>query len=392
MKGPEPKNLIARRSWVLSSIVASGTRTDKTAYAPRLLPQGWRILQILLAKAPGISGLRDSDIMGQAINTARGRAIEAMVNHALRVCRFQSNQKKPHEEAWGSVRGAFDEQLALCKNANFEFSTLMAHYIANLDYLSPAWLEANFDTLFDKNYPDNFRAALAGLPYATLTPRVYRLLADHGIIVAGLDDTTSSERETHRIVQFMCLALLWGEEDLASPRFAKLFDTGREEQLTAASDWFWGARGDKLTAKQRAVILAFWQQALGWAGRQSQVPKSLLSHLARLAVHITDFDGTAIALLEPVAPYSGTDFNFQIVVEELARLAPQNPTEASRLLGLLFSLALPNYDMDDRLKTLFRYLATHGQRPAVLGYVNQLMNRLPGMLPLFEELSHPAAN
>ena len=393
-EGPEPKNLIARRSWVLSSIadtLASGTRTDKTAYAPRLLPQGWRILHVLLARAPGITAFRDSEIMGQAINTPRGRSIEAMVNHALRVCRLQSHQTKSHEKSWAGVQGAFDEQLALCKNANFEFSTLMAHYIANVDYLSPAWLEANFDALFDKNYPDNYRAALAGLPYATLTRRVYRLLADHGIILTALDDTAASEREAHRIVQFMCLALLWGDEDLASERFAKLFATGREEQLMAASDWFWGARGDRLTAKQRTAILAFWRQSLIWVGQQPQAPKRLLSHLARLAVHITDFDAEAIQLLDPVAPYAGTDFNFQIVIEELGRLAPQNPAEASRLLGLSLAVTRPNYDMDDRLKKLLHYLADQGQRPAVLEYVNQLTNSLPGMLEFFDELSHPVA-
>ncbi|HEX3666498.1 MAG TPA: hypothetical protein VHU23_14835 [Rhizomicrobium sp.] len=99
-----------------------------------------------------------------------------------RLAGLQTKQKKSHEEAWSSLQAAFDEQLALSKPGNFEFSALMVHYIANFDYLSPVWLEANFDSLLDKEYPDNFRATLAGLPYATLTRRVYRLLADRGMI------------------------------------------------------------------------------------------------------------------------------------------------------------------------------------------------------------------
>ncbi|HEY3778674.1 MAG TPA: hypothetical protein VGL35_11515 [Rhizomicrobium sp.] len=390
-EGLEPKNLIARRSWVLSAIadaLASGTRIDNTAYAPRLLPQGWRIILVLLARAPGMIDIRDSDVMTQAINTPRGRVIQALVNHALRVCRIETKKKKEHAEAWAGMQGTFDEQLALCHNGNFEFSALMAHYVANMDYLSPEWLETNFDRLFDPNVADNFRCALAGLPYATLTRRVYRLLADHNVVVSALDTKVTNDREGHRIVEFMCLALLWGDEALTSARFCKLFEGNREGQLVAATDWFWSVRGDKLTNKQRKAILAFWSLSAEWSARQAEPPKQLLSHLGRLAVYLSRIDAKGRQLLEAVAPYVGTDYNFHILVEQLDRLAPENTAAVTGVLGHILASNKPDYDMEDRFKNLLRFLAAHGHRAAVLGYIEQLM---PGMLPFFEEISQMAA-
>ena len=305
----------------------------------------------------------------------------------LQVCRLRSKKKKPHAAVWAEMQDAFDEQLALCKNGNFDFSVLMAQYLANLDFLSPTWLEENFDAIFAQQYPDNFRCALAGLPYAQLTRRVYRLLADHGVLAAALDTKPHGDREGHRIVEFLCLAVLWGEEDLASARFAKLFEVGREEQLTAASDYFWSVRGDKLTLKQKAVILEFWTKATAWAQYQKETPKTLLSHLGRLAVYLNSLDAKTAPLLAAVVPHAGTDYNFQIVVEELSRLAPGNPAEASQILGLMLTAARPNYDMEDRLKTLLRFLAGHGERAAVLEYANQLMQSLPDMLVFYQEIA-----
>jgi hypothetical protein len=150
-----------------------------------LLSLGWGILGTLLVRTPGMTEVADSDVMTQAINTPRGRAIEALVKHALRVCRIETKKKKSHTEAWIELRAAFDQQLEMAKNANFEFSTLISRYIANLDYLSADWLEANITRVFDREFPDNFRCALGGLPYATLTRRVYRLLADNGVVSAA---------------------------------------------------------------------------------------------------------------------------------------------------------------------------------------------------------------
>jgi hypothetical protein len=74
-------------------------------------------------------------------------------------------------------------------------------------------------------------------------------------------------------------------------------------------------------------------------------------------------------------------------VEELSRLAATNSDATNAVLGRALAASQPNYDMEDRLKNLLRYLAAHGHRADVLIYSQQLLNTLPGILGFYEEIS-----
>ena len=108
----------------------------------------------------------------------------------------QNNQS--FEQAWATLKPVFDAEIAKCCNANFEFSTLSASYIANLDFMSHEWLVAHVKELFPTEYPVNFKAALGELAYATPTRGIYQLLSSNGILDAGfkanLEDRHSRER------------------------------------------------------------------------------------------------------------------------------------------------------------------------------------------------------
>ena len=133
--------------------------------------------------------------------------------------------------------------------------------------------------------------------------------------------------------------------------------------------------------------MTFWSQAVDWAGRRDEPPKQLMSHLVRLAVYLAQLDAEGLQLLEAVAPFAGSDFNFQNLVEQLERLAPENTAEVTRILALALTANKPNYDIDDRLKNLLRFLVAHGQRDAVLGFIEILRQSLPNMLEFFEEIT-----
>ena len=55
-----------------------------------------------------------------------------------------------HADAWAAMVPLFDEQLAECQNANYEFSTLAGAYIAQIYYMSMVWCERNFAKVFPK--------------------------------------------------------------------------------------------------------------------------------------------------------------------------------------------------------------------------------------------------
>ena len=149
-------DLSPTRDWippVIAEFLDAGTRSDEKAYAPELLPQAMHLVVTLLDKAKPQTEPPERDALNGAINTDRGKAIEALVNHALRCCRLGDRARNSHAEEWQELEPLFDAELALCRNGNFEFSAIAGAYIANLHYMSPEWVCANFKAIFPVEFP-----------------------------------------------------------------------------------------------------------------------------------------------------------------------------------------------------------------------------------------------
>ena len=383
----ENVNLIPTRTWMttlIAGFLEAGTKDDKTAYDPALLPQGWELIKILLERAAEEKA-STTDLMTHALNTEKGRVIGAMYNHALRVCRVAKQREQPIEQAWASLEPVFDMEIAKCRNANFEFSTLSASYVGNIDFMSHAWLVAHVKQLFPVEYPLNFKAALGGLAYATPTRPIYQLLASNGVLDAGFTTKLEDRNSRERIIEWICLAYLWGDETLTSPLMTQIF-AGRIDNLREAAEFFWRVHGEKLTADQIERVLAFWEKALEWAKRQEKAPETLFAPLARLAPFLTTLDARAKALLLGVVPYVHTDYATDHMVEELDRLVDTNSAAAAEILERMFDASAPNFDMDDNIKKLLRKLYDKGHRAEVLRCVEKLRKALPGMLEFYKTL------
>jgi hypothetical protein len=326
-----------------------------------------------------------TDPMTHALNTEKGRIIGAMYNHALRVCRLANQQKKSIPGAWASLQGAFDSEIAKCRNANFEFSTLSASYIANLDFMSHDWLVANVRRLFPSEFSLNFKVALGGLAYATPTRPIYQLLASNGVFENALTTKIEDSHSRERITEWICLAYLWGDENLTSQLMARIFAAGRDGLQTAA-EFFWRVHGEKLTDDQVELVIAFWKKCLEWSKTQSTIPVQLLSRLARLAPYLNMLDARAKELLLAVVPYVHTDYSTDQMVEELVRLVDSNPPATAEVLERMLDANAPSYDMDDKLKGLIQKLAALGLRAEAIRCVEKLRKSLPGMIDLYKQL------
>jgi hypothetical protein len=386
-KAEEHLDLVPTPSWLTSLIadfLEAGTKDDETAYPPELLPRGWELIKVLLERAAD-ERVNLTDPMTHAVNTEKGRAIGAMYNHALRVCRVAQQNNQSLERAWETLRPVFDAEIGKCRDANFEFSTLSASYIANIDYMSHDWLVANVKPLFPAEYPFNFKVALGGLAYATPTRVIYQLLASTGILDAGLKAKLEDSHSRERITEWICLAYLWGDEALDAPLMAHIF-AGGVDDLQNAADFFWSVRGEKLAPEQVERVLAFWAKCLEWAKAQAEAPANLLARFSRLAPYLTTLDERAKGLLLGVVPYVHTDYSTDQMIKELARLADTNSTGTVELLERMFDANTPNFDIDDELRELLHKLARMGHRVAVLRCIEKLRNTLPGMLELYKEI------
>ena len=386
---PEAKqvDLIPNHAWMrnlIADFLEAGTKDDKTAYPPELLPKGWQLIKILLERTvEGESSLTDP--MTRALNTEKGRAIGALYNHALRVCRVAKQNNQSLEQAWATLEPVFNAEIAKCRDANFEFSTLSASYIANLDFMSRDWLAANVKRLFPIEFPVNFKMALGGLAYARATPAIYRLLASNGILDIALTSNLEDKHSRERITEWICLAYLWGEETLDSALMAHIF-TGGLNQLQNAAEFFWRVHGEKLKPEQIESVLAFWSKSLDWAKAQPEVPATFLSTLGRLAPYLTKLDERAKQLLLGVVPYVHTDYSTDHMVMELSRLVDTNPAATVELLDRMLDADTPNYDMDDKLKRLLEKLYVMGYQAEVLRCIEKLRKTLPGMIEFYKKL------
>ena len=382
------QDLTPTRDWIppiIAEFLRAGTKDDDKAYLPELLPRAFSLINILLQNSEAVDDVKD-DAMFQAINSSKGKAIEALFSHTLRVCRVSDKKRGDHLEAWDSIRPTFDTELVKCKNANYEFSTLAAAYLANIDYISSNWLRASIDKIFPQDFSANFICAIDGLTYASANRSIYGLLLEHKVLDRALHIELKGRQARERIIERIALAYLWGDESLDSPRFSYLFEPGRLEDLEDASSFFSSLRGQELTVDQTERILCFWEKCVVWAQTLPEPPKSLLSALSRLIRYVTTFGDREVRLLMAVAPYVKVRYNADNFIEELDRLVEQDPAKVSSVLGKVLDAYAPDYDYEDRLKKLLTKLAESGRRKDVLLYADRI-RQLPGIDQLYKQLA-----
>lgn len=374
--------------WVASAIadyLQAGTSKDDRAYSPDLFPRTQELLAILLEKAHSIAPPSD-DPMTQALNSPKGRVVEALFSHALRACRVGDAATKSHEGPWNGVRTLFESEFAKCTHANYEFSTLCGAYIGQLCYIDPQWTKMHLLQIFPAEFPLNSICAVEGLGYASFTRPVYSMLADSDVLDRALRYDLKGRVGREKLLERIAAAYLWGDEPLESARFSYIFDVGKIEDLQTVAKVFWMLRGEPLSVEQKERVIKYWDRCLVWCRALSAPPTALLSSLSLLACYLNTADGREGELLQAVAPFVYFGHNSYEFVNELARLAHVSPDGVSIALGLMIKARVPEFDYDDQLKKLLRTLAEKDKKQDVILYAEQ-MRGLPGMQDLFDNLT-----
>ena len=382
----ENRDLTPTRDWIPSIIaefLRAGTRDDEKSYDPDLLLRGWHLIRIILDKAELAEDV-DRDAMTQAINTEKGKAVEALFSHALRTCRVADRSRNTHADEWTLMKSVFDAEVLKCRGTNFEFSTLAGAYLANIEYLNAEWLRVNFDAIFPTDFPDNFFCAVAGLAYTPVARSIYQLLASHGVLDRALNIDLRERSVRERLVERIALAFLWGDEQLTSPRFTRIFNEHRFDDLQVMADFFWSVSNQELKPGQVRKILDFWSACTERTQDPPTTPVQFLSHLSRLSVYLVNVGEKETGLLSHVAPHVSAGYNSDYFVEQLLRLVEANPAAISAVFAKMLETHEPTFDYQDRLKTLVRKLGRMGQRAALV--FADCLRQVPGMREVYAEL------
>ena len=371
-------------SSIIAEFLRAGTRNDEKSYPPEFLSRGFELIKILLENSKAVDDA-EGDAMTHAINSPKGKAIEALYSHTLRVCRISDSEHQDHSKEWNKIKPVFDTEINKCKDSNYEFSTLAAYYLPYFEYIDLEWRSNNIDKIFPSNYENNFICAIDGLTYTSITSSIYKLLLKHKIYERALEIKNRCHKTRYRIALQIALAYLWGDESLDSPRFTLLFDSGELDNLENISRFFWSAREQKLEEDQIGRIFQFWEKCIEWAKNLIEPPKLVLSELSRLTCYITNLGEKEFHLIKAVAKYVKFNYNADDFISELNRLVEQDPEKVSLLFGETLVEYRPDYDYEDRLKELLLQLDKKGRGKDALIYADKLRN-IPGMNELYKKL------
>ena len=377
----------AQPSWITNAIadlLIDGTRDDKRAYPPVLLPSGWGLIRILVERGERISE-PINDPMNQSINSTKGRALQAAFGHILRESRLADKQVGNHLKVWSESRCLLDRELAQCVGGNFEFSTLCGARLGNLGYIDQDWLETNIRRIFPSEQPTNLRCAVGGLAYASVNLPIYRMLKESGVIDSALSIEDQDQYGREKLMERLMLGYLWGEERLESSRFSCLFEAARSEDFQGIHGFFRSIRGEELKPEQVERIVAYWRYCVTWAQQQADCPGWLLSGLSVLASFLATAEGCRDLLLA-VAPHVRVHHETYEFIRELNRLVEGSPAEVRDALGCFIETHEPFYDYEGRMRALISKLAELGYREDAIRFCEKLRS-MAGMETLFNELT-----
>lgn len=367
--------------WVvgdISDLIKSGSEVGRQL-TPELLTKGLEILHMVLLKIKPTDSNETKDAVSHAINSARGRALEAVINVALAMRRQEVESGQNTGHTWSLVAPILEAELSNSESGNnADFAALAGMYCANLHYLNPQWVEANFDRLFSTSNDSSWNCAAQGFAYQRyLYDWLFKRLSDGGhlrrmVFAEGLPDSVSD-----RALQFLGLAYLEEKEHLTEEGLlTELVMTLKSEQLSHLCWFFWTLRRNQ---ERAPLIVEFWRRVADAARAKEDAYAELQSALNLLAVFIHELTPTTVQMWADAAPYAQVRHNGHILIEQLARLAGRFPKEVTTVFRSALSGFLPDYQEEDVIQCVTQ-IAEAGLVEEAEGLCNEYAARGSGLL------------
>ncbi|MBI1927550.1 hypothetical protein HYR99_25320 [Candidatus Poribacteria bacterium] len=356
----------ATRSWVttaMSDLIKAGVQSDEWAFEETHLPTAERVILRILEKEPSRAEGRDGDALTEAMNTPKGRCLEALINFSLRP-RLADKQKNDHSDFWAHIQPAFDRELDLCENDNLEFSALAGMYLPNLYDLSKDWVTANIDRIFSVDYPENWRCAMEGYSHTVPYKEIHRLLREHGHLKRGLETDFKNPNVRKKLIQHISVAYLWGLESLSGEQslFAKILREWHQDDITEIIFFFWRNRESvKREESVSTLILDFWKWCYERIREHEEENAEILSNLNRLAAFLTEISDEQKSWLMPSAPYVDDRYHDLYFLEYLNPLTDNNPEAVADVYIEMLTRTVPTI-MHENIRSIVEKLYKAGLR------------------------------
>ena len=357
-------HFIANRHSIVGAIaelIEGGTKSDNHAFDKSLLPKAKQILLILLDRQEGEEFKHDSNAVSIAINSSRGRCIEALINLSLRSCRITNKKHGEHSQAWRQFEDIYTSELKRNERGEYEFATLVANFLPNFLYMSSEWTRSNLANIFDYSDYQKWLCAMQGYAYVgAVYDDVYNHLKANEDLLKALDDENIKDRVEEKIIQNIVVSYIQGNEDINKTEslISILINRKDYSELSQLISFIWTLR-KKDDDKLREKVFELWSKLLGIIDFEYREGKKLASQLCSWAAFIDEIDATTESWLLQIAQYAEEDYNSYDLLESLARISESQALEAQKVwLKMLDSYS---YDYpDDAIRQILKNLIVLG--------------------------------
>jgi hypothetical protein len=366
-EGAEHLPLTPNKEWLapaIAELIRSGARSSENPIPGPQIQLALDVVASLLRKISSESKGSEIDAMSSAINTPRGKAIEALFELANRICQDADRSKGEHSAAWSNIAHLFDAELELCVDGNFEFSTHCGFYLANLRYLSGSWLRANLERIFPRQleWRRNWNCAVQGYAYMPQPDgEMYRLLRDQEVFQLILERNPKGRYVRQKTLQLVAVALLWGEEALNEGILGQVLARFDQTDVHEMIRFFWGIRGEALSEIHVQRILDFWRNCMSRVSPDVKVHREIMSDLGLLTTYLKTISTEELSWLLQVARYIGVNHNTDFFLESLELLIEGNPKEIGEVVREVVRNQKLEFDFRQQLERIIRKLADRGQ-------------------------------
>jgi hypothetical protein len=357
---------IGDKNWVVSSycrLVESGCEKDERAFDINLSDTVKSTLELLLERVNGRDFDNDSDAVSIAINSPRGRCLEAYLKLALYQCRNVKNDDDERQNIWAEYEPVFSNELNKPATANeYEFITLVVMYVLNFSYLSKKWTSENLDKMFGEVNSLQWLCAVQSYTYVgQLIPEIHKIFKANNFYVAILDNRNLKDTVKARYIEYMCIAHIHKIENLDDDdSVVQLLLKRKNDNELSKMIWFlWSIRNKDNDVTQK-LIFDLWPKLVELIGKQTTEQRPLASKLALWAEYIKNLDEQSKLWLCEVAPFVQDDHNGMSFMKQLARMSDTAPIDTADIWKATLVNPFYMYDLKP-LEQIFKNLIAIGK-------------------------------
>ena len=358
-----PGNFVANRKRIIRAIgrlLEDGAKSDAHAFHQKHHGDVETLLARILQKQKGEIFTEASDAVSVAINSPRGICLEALINLTLRSCRLSDREDKEHVQTWVHFQHYYETELERSEDGEYEFLTLVAHYLPNFCYMSFTWVKNNLQRIFDQTNDLKWLCAIQGYAYSNPIWEVYRYLSERGDLLKALDHKYAKDFVKERVIQQGILAYFNGTETLTDNNslVRAVIDRNNLNELNQLI-WYLRIIQEEDNSEQRNKVYELWSLLMDMVDTSTDDGRKLASALCSLVIFVDQLTDETKNWLLQLAPYSDDAHHSYLLLEGLAKLSKEQPFEANDIWLKMLERSSEHYP-EEAIQRILKNLIARG--------------------------------